>query len=78
MEKFNAVKGCPKCGCQSTFDRYIKDFQLGGRIRRKCTRCDYLWWNAPLDAVEEKIPSPNNRSLKRVSKNGKRTASSVR
>jgi hypothetical protein len=54
MEKYSAVDGCPKCGCLTTFDRYIEDLQFGGRIRRKCTRCDYLWWNAPLDTKEEK------------------------
>jgi hypothetical protein len=52
MKKYSAVDGCPKCGCLTTFDRYIENIQFGGRIRRKCTRCDYLWWNAPLDADE--------------------------
>jgi hypothetical protein len=62
MEKYNAVDGCPKCGCLTTFDRYIEDIKLGGRVRRKCTRCDYLWWCAPLDAKVEKITPPNNES----------------
>ena len=62
MDKYNAVDGCPKCGCLTTFDRYIKDIQFGERIRRKCTRCDYLWWNTPLDAKEEKVPSSNKQN----------------
>ena len=48
-------------------------------LYKKCD--DYYDCVYPIYAAgvrEGKKPSPNNHSLKRVSKNGKRTASSVR
>jgi len=51
MNKYSAINGCPKCGTLVTFDRYFEDHK---QIRRKCTRCDFLWWEEPLDSIVEK------------------------
>jgi len=54
MNKYSAINGCPKCGTLVTFDRYFEDYK---QIRRKCTRCDFLWWEEPLDSIVESAPS---------------------
>ena len=50
MKIFNAGRGCPKCGCKKTFDKYDEGLN---QIQRKCTRCDYLWPEKPLDNIED-------------------------
>lgn len=65
MDKYKASRGCPKCGCKTSSDRfqeggfYIKN---KGYIKRRCDRCAYMWLELPLDTEEDSSPRATSPS----------------
>lgn len=48
--KYDASKGCPKCGMIATRDKYCRVFN---KIERHCPKCSYDWKELPLDSQVE-------------------------
>lgn len=63
MNKYNEDAPCPKCGSTkiktwfvTDADRWSTGYQDRhniGDIRRTCGRCNYHWYEAPLDKEDE-------------------------
>jgi hypothetical protein len=51
MEKYNPNSKCPKCGCEFLTNQYISQ-EVG--IMRKCTNCQYFFYQEPLDKIDPK------------------------
>lgn len=62
MSIYQPGRGCPKCGCDTSTDRYCTGYYPSAcwsnpivgaskpHIHRTCGRCRYEWAEAPLDS----------------------------
>lgn len=63
LEKYDATKGCVKCGHLETIDKFgggnltqVMPYELRKTqefIKRECKNCGYTWYTLPLDAKDE-------------------------